>query len=118
MKTTLPRQLAAGAILSSFLMMGSTHAQTAGGDDLLKMEKNAANVVMPTITYDNQRYSTLDQIKASNVGKLQVAWTFSTASLSWNSYFSVRSSVSVTLSRICQLSWRNPPMVVVVVWAT
>jgi lanthanide-dependent methanol dehydrogenase len=81
MKTTLPRQLAAGAILSSFLMMGSTHAQTAGGDDLLKMEKNAANVVMPTITYDNQRYSTLDQIKASNVGKLQVAWTFSTGVL-------------------------------------
>jgi lanthanide-dependent methanol dehydrogenase len=45
------------------------------------MEKNAANVVMPTITYDNQRYSTLDQIKASNVGKLQVAWTFSTGVL-------------------------------------
>jgi PQQ-dependent dehydrogenase (methanol/ethanol family) len=81
MKTTLSRQLAAGTILSSFLMMASPQAQTAGGDDLLKMEKNAANVVMPTITYDNQRYSGLSQINAGNVGKLQVAWTFSTGVL-------------------------------------
>ena len=63
------------------LLLGSAHAQTAGGDDLLKMEKNAANVVMPTMTYDNQRYSGLSQINASNVGKLQVAWTFSTGVL-------------------------------------
>ncbi len=62
-------------------MMGSCQAQTAGGDDLLKMEKNAANVVMPTNTYDNQRYSGLNQINASNVSKLQVAWTFSTGVL-------------------------------------
>ena len=81
MKSTLSRHLAAGTILSSLLMMGTPHAQTAGGDDLLKMEKNAANVVMPTNTYDNQRYSTLSQINASNVGKLQVAWTFSTGVL-------------------------------------
>ena len=45
------------------------------------MQANAANVVMPTITYDNQRYSTLNQITAQNVGKLQVAWTFSTGVL-------------------------------------
>ena len=45
------------------------------------MQTNAANMVMPTITYDNQRYSTLDQINAQNVGKLQVAWTFSTGVL-------------------------------------
>jgi len=77
---TVSRQLAAGTILSSVLMMGSPHAQTAP-DDLLKMEKNASNVVMPTVTYDNQRFSALDQINASNVGKLQVAWTFSTGVL-------------------------------------
>ena len=29
----------------------------------------------------NQRYSTLKQINASNVGKLQAAWTFSTGVL-------------------------------------
>ena len=45
------------------------------------MQANAANVVMPTITYDNQRYSKLNQITAQNVGKLQVAWTFSTGVL-------------------------------------
>ena len=81
MKSTLSRHLAAGTILSSLLMMGTPHAQTAGSDDLLKMEKNAANVVMPTNTYDNQRYSTLSQINAGNVSKLQVAWTFSTGVL-------------------------------------
>ena len=48
MKISLSRQLAAGTVLSSLLMMGTPHAQTAGSDDLLKMEKNAANVVMPT----------------------------------------------------------------------
>src|SRR6201995_3279254 len=61
-------------------MMGTPHAQMAG-DDLVKMEKNAANVVMPTVTYDNQRFSTLSQINTGNVNKLQVAWTFSTGVL-------------------------------------
>jgi PQQ-dependent dehydrogenase (methanol/ethanol family) len=35
----------------------------------------------PTGTDNNQRYSSLDQITAQNVGKLQVAWTFSTGVL-------------------------------------
>ena len=81
MKIRMSRHLAAGTVLSTLLMAGTLHAQTSGGDDLLKMEKNAANVVMPTNTYDNQRYSTLNQITAGNVGKLQVAWTFSTGVL-------------------------------------
>jgi len=81
MKRISSRQLAAGTILSSLLLLGTASAQTSGSDDLLKMEQNAANVVMPTITYDNQRYSTLDQITAQNVGKMQVAWTFSTGVL-------------------------------------
>src|SRR6516225_2760981 len=63
--------LAAGTILSSQLLIATAIAQTAGSEDLLKMQANAANVVMPTITYDNQRYSALDQINAQNVGKLQ-----------------------------------------------
>ena len=81
MNTALLRQLAASTVLSSLLLTGSLHAQNTGGDDLLAMQKNAKNVVMPTITYDNQRYSALNQISASNVGKLQVAWTFSTGVL-------------------------------------
>ncbi|HQT75995.1 MAG TPA: PQQ-dependent dehydrogenase, methanol/ethanol family, partial [Rhodopila sp.] len=81
MKSALLSRLAAGTVLSSFLLIGSPHAQTTNGDDLQKMEKNSAQSVMPTVTYDNQRYSALDQINASNVGKLQVAWTFSTGVL-------------------------------------
>ena len=71
----------AGTLLSSQLMMGTATAQTAASEDLVKMQENSANVVMPTITYDNQRYSKLNQITAQNVGKLQAAWTFSTGVL-------------------------------------
>jgi lanthanide-dependent methanol dehydrogenase len=56
-------------------------AVPAYADDLVKMSENPADWVMPAHTYDNQRYSTLKQINASNVGKLQVAWTFSTGVL-------------------------------------
>src|SRR3954462_15675248 len=81
MKAALPWTLAAGTILSSFLFVATPYAQSSGSDDLLTMQKDAKNVVMPTMTYDNQRYSALDQVNASNVGKLQVAWTFSTGVL-------------------------------------
>ena len=80
-------RLTAATILSSALMIAGAYAQSAtntpaaGGDDLLKMQQNPANVVMPTITYNNNRYSPLDQITTQNVGKLQVAWTFSTGVL-------------------------------------
>ena len=50
-------------------------------DDLVKMSQNAADWVMPSLTYDNQRYSTLNQINTGNVSKLQAAWTFSTGVL-------------------------------------
>jgi lanthanide-dependent methanol dehydrogenase len=73
--------LTAGTLLSSQLIIATATAQTRASEDLLKMQENAANVVMPTITYDNQRYSKLNQITAQNVGKLQVAWTFSTGVL-------------------------------------
>jgi len=71
--------LTAGTLLSTQLIFATAPAKAA--DDLIKMQANAANVVMPTITYDNQRYSTLKQITEQNVGKLQVAWTFSTGVL-------------------------------------
>jgi len=62
-------------------MIGAATAQTAERSDLVKMQSNAANVVMPTITYDNHRYSTLNQITTKNVGRLQPVWTFSTGVL-------------------------------------
>jgi len=50
-------------------------------DDLVKMSENPKDWVMPAGDYANTRYSKLNQINASNVGKLQVAWTFSTGVL-------------------------------------
>ena len=40
-----------------------------------------AEPVLPTLDYANTRYSTLDRITAANVGRLAVAWTFSTGVL-------------------------------------
>ncbi|MFD1303727.1 PQQ-dependent dehydrogenase, methanol/ethanol family, partial [Methylobacterium marchantiae] len=41
----------------------------------------ADDPVLQTVDYANTRYSKLDQINASNVKQLQVAWTFSTGVL-------------------------------------
>ena len=40
-----------------------------------------AEPVLPTLDAANTRYSALDRITADNVGRLQVAWTFSTGAL-------------------------------------
>jgi PQQ-dependent dehydrogenase (methanol/ethanol family) len=50
-------------------------------EELHKMSQNPKDWVMPAGDYANTRYSKLNQINASNVGKLQVAWTFSTGVL-------------------------------------
>ncbi|WP_315704710.1 MULTISPECIES: lanthanide-dependent methanol dehydrogenase XoxF5 [unclassified Bradyrhizobium] len=63
----------------------SVAALAAGGalasDELVKMSQNPKDWVMPAGDYANTRYSKLNQINAQNVGKLQVAWTFSTGVL-------------------------------------
>ena len=59
------------------LAAGTAHAN----DELIRMSQNPKDWVMPTGNYANQRYSQLKQITADNVGKLQVAWTFSTGVL-------------------------------------
>jgi PQQ-dependent dehydrogenase (methanol/ethanol family) len=65
--------------------VGALAVFAAGGasanDELIKMSQNPKDWVMPTGDYYNQRYSKLKQINSSNVGKLQVAWTFSTGVL-------------------------------------
>ncbi len=53
----------------------------AANDELSKMSQDPKGWVMPAGDYANTRYSKLNQINASNVGKLQVAWTFSTGVL-------------------------------------
>jgi PQQ-dependent dehydrogenase (methanol/ethanol family) len=56
-------------------------APSHANDELIKMSQNPKDWVMPTGDYANQRYSQLRQITAQNVGRLQVAWTFSTGVL-------------------------------------
>ncbi|HTP84624.1 MAG TPA: methanol/ethanol family PQQ-dependent dehydrogenase [Alphaproteobacteria bacterium] len=50
-------------------------------DELIKLEKDANQWVMPTGDYANHRYSTLKQINAQNVKNLHPVWTFSTGVL-------------------------------------
>src|SRR3546814_12369126 len=50
-------------------------------DELLKMQENPNEWVLPTGNYAHWRYSELDEITKENVGDLQVAWTFSTGVL-------------------------------------
>jgi lanthanide-dependent methanol dehydrogenase len=57
-------------------------SQTAlANEELLVMQENPANWVMPLGDYSSTRYSELGQINKDNVGDLQVAWTFSTGVL-------------------------------------
>ncbi len=56
-------------------------APAQANEELLTMQGNPAEWVMPTGDYANTRYSSLSQINKSNVGKLQTAWTFSTGVL-------------------------------------
>ena len=58
--------------LSVALVSGSARA-----DDLVTLSKDPKQWVMAARDYANTRFSPLDQINASNVGKLQAAWIFS-----------------------------------------
>ena len=67
------------ALLASTAVFAASSALAS--DELVKMSQDAKQWVMPAGDYANTRYSKLNQINASNVGKLQVAWTFSTGVL-------------------------------------
>jgi len=72
-------------LLSAVVCLGTMTAFMSGAvkanDELQKMSENPKDWVMQTGDYWNQRYSKLNKITAENVGKLQVAWTFSTGVL-------------------------------------
>lgn len=72
-----PLCLIGGAVAMSLLMSATASAN----EELMKMQANAADWVMPTGDYKNQRYSKLDQINKDNVDDLKVAWMFSTGVL-------------------------------------
>ena len=69
--------LAAGVFLSVAAIAGAAMAQ----DELMTMEQNPADWARPGGSASLQRHSMLDQINVANVGKLQVAWSFSTGVL-------------------------------------
>jgi lanthanide-dependent methanol dehydrogenase len=50
-------------------------------DELIKLEKDPNQWVMPTGSYSNERYSELKQINTQNVQNLRPVWTFSTGVL-------------------------------------
>ena len=63
------------------MAIGAYAAPASANEELLKLEKDPKQWVMPTGNYANHRFSSLDQINRDNVGKMQVAWTFSTGVL-------------------------------------
>jgi lanthanide-dependent methanol dehydrogenase len=54
---------------------------SAANDELIKLQKDPNQWVMPTGDYSNHRYSTLNQINKDNVKNLRPTWTFSTGVL-------------------------------------
>jgi lanthanide-dependent methanol dehydrogenase len=73
------RRLLVGTCLSTVALVaaGSSYAN----EELIKLSQDPKQWVMPAGNYANTRHSNLKQITADNVGKLQVAWTFSTGVL-------------------------------------
>ena len=73
------RKFLIGTALSTAAVMaaGSVYANS----ELIRLSQDAKQWVMPAGNYAGTRHSTLKQITADNVGKLQVAWTFSTGVL-------------------------------------
>ncbi|MDH3280086.1 MAG: methanol/ethanol family PQQ-dependent dehydrogenase [Gammaproteobacteria bacterium] len=71
------KYLIASAVLASTAVSGVATAN----DEVMKLTQDPNNWAIWGGNYAGQRYSTLDQINAGNVGKLQVAWTFSTGVL-------------------------------------
>ena len=65
--------LSAAAVLAA--------GMASANDELAKLSQDAKQWVMQAGNFANTRYSTLKQINTDNVGKLQVAWSFSTGVL-------------------------------------
>ncbi|QIB35326.1 lanthanide-dependent methanol dehydrogenase XoxF5 [Ancylobacter pratisalsi] len=69
-------------LAAAFVTAAAAYAWPAvANDGLMTIMKDPGQWGIQTGDYANTRYSKLDQINAGNVGKLQVAWTFSTGVL-------------------------------------
>jgi PQQ-dependent dehydrogenase (methanol/ethanol family) len=67
--------------LLAISVVGIAPSVASANDELLKLEKDANQWVMPTGDYANHRYSELKQITKENVKDLRPVWTFSTGVL-------------------------------------
>jgi PQQ-dependent dehydrogenase (methanol/ethanol family) len=66
---------------SAAMVLAFLASPSSANDELMMMQQNPSDWVMPTGDYANHRYSKLAQINKDNVGDLEVAWTFSTGVL-------------------------------------
>src|SRR3990170_4697011 len=78
---TLSMRSMAGLMRPLGALMLSVPALAIANADVEKLSANPKNWAMQAGDMFNQRYSKLNQINTRNVGKMQVAWTFSTGVL-------------------------------------
>ena len=73
----------ATVVLFSVFVAGMALCSSPGfaADNLVEMQKDPNQWVLPAQNYASHRYSELNQITAGNVKNLKVAWTFSTGVL-------------------------------------
>ncbi len=68
-------------LMASLPLLAGLYAPASANDELMKMQANPNDWVMPTGDYSNHRFSKLNQINTANVDKLEPVWTFSTGVL-------------------------------------
>ncbi|RKK04161.1 PQQ-dependent dehydrogenase, methanol/ethanol family [Pseudoroseomonas wenyumeiae] len=65
----------------STALLGLCIGSASANEELLRLQRDPNQWVMPTGNYANHRYSELNQVTRDNVGKLQASWSFSTGVL-------------------------------------
>jgi glucose dehydrogenase len=80
-RTSLSGLLMTGALLSSVLSASVLLAPGVMAQGATSSDAAGKDWSTPAGSMNSQRFSTLNQITDQNVGKLQVAWTFSTGVL-------------------------------------
>lgn len=62
-------------VAASMALAGGLAGTALANDDVLRISRDPANVVMPSLTYNGWNYSALDQISIGNVKSLSLFWT-------------------------------------------
>ncbi|MBL0951687.1 MAG: PQQ-dependent dehydrogenase, methanol/ethanol family, partial [Pseudomonas sp.] len=79
-RSTLDRQpalrLPRTALLAALLLAGAVQAADVDGKRIIAADQEPGNWMTHGRTYDEQRYSPLEQINQQNVDKLGLAWSY------------------------------------------